>query len=348
MLIAMVHGQSVLANRNLQRVRFICPVCKQPVILRAGQIKVAHFAHIKGGDCAASEGETSEHLLGKKQLYAWAVKRHFSPRYEVYLSAIKQRPDLLIKIGARTVALEYQCSPISLARLQERNRGYQKLNIIVWWILGAPYQQRRLSNVKIAQFTQKIAGRLGLLFWSTTTKKFMYGGHYQLIDFCKTNRPHMTSREIVIQQTKTIDRQLMQGHERLEKIVQHCYQAGHLFSGIPIVAHYSKQHWPAAIYGLTIWQTQVLLQLEQEPINRQWSLEDWFEWLKQDNSQEWLSFPCLPTDYVKIHYFKQFTLQLKRYHIISLNRNVTYVNAPEWFNDGTKKMNYLKNNSEWQ
>ncbi|WP_137597150.1 competence protein CoiA [Paucilactobacillus kaifaensis] len=340
MLVAMENRKLVVANASTQKGCFTCPACNQKVYLRRGTIKIAHFAHTKGADCVASEGETREHLLGKKQLYNWAKQHHFEPVYEVYLPKIKQRPDLLIKINGQSVALEYQCSPISLQRLQERNVGYHKLKMPVWWILGSPYQDRHLTASKVAQFTQLIFNKFDLLFWSTGKRKFMNGENYLYVDFCQPK--HAAPRQVVVQQTKRIEQQIMAGNQRLLPIVQQCYQAGHLFVGIPIVGHHIDKQWPCTLYGLTIWQTQVLLALEKVKFYHQWSLENWFAWLNQIAPEQWLTFPCLlPIDQVKLKYLKEFTIQLQKHQIITVNTCVCYINSPKWFNDSLSKINYI-------
>lgn len=343
MLMAVENGKMVLASSKMKRNHFTCPACNQTVFLRAGSVKIAHFAHAKDSDCVASEGETREHLLGKKQLFNWAKRHQYKPVYEVYLPEIKQRPDLLIKIGRQTVALEYQCSPISLTRLQERNAGYRKMNIKVWWILGSPYRHRRLSNVKVAQFTQFIFNRFDLLFWNTTEERFSYGQQYLKIDFYKKRYSKPWSKQVLMQQTKSINRQVMEGQPHLQEIVQQCYQAGHLFVGIPLVGHYLAEQWPSTCNGLTVWQTQVLLESEKFQLGQQWSLTDWYDWLDQVGQRQWFLFPCLGSlNQIKKKYLQQFTLALQRYNVIAIDQDVSYINLPQWFKDGTAKINYIR------
>lgn len=54
---------------------FVCPMCYQSVILKAGPIKIPHFAHRKKNSCwYEAEAETEEHLrlkqLLRKSVYA--------------------------------------------------------------------------------------------------------------------------------------------------------------------------------------------------------------------------------------------------------------------------------------
>ncbi len=50
--------------------RLACPVCRQAVLLRAGEIKRRHFAHRDLSQCPLSH-ESAEVLAGRATLYAW-------------------------------------------------------------------------------------------------------------------------------------------------------------------------------------------------------------------------------------------------------------------------------------
>ncbi|MDD1403779.1 competence protein CoiA family protein [Ligilactobacillus salivarius] len=45
-----------------------------------------------------SEGETSEHLRGKKLLMTWLRKEGKNPQIEAYLTSLHQRPDICVII----------------------------------------------------------------------------------------------------------------------------------------------------------------------------------------------------------------------------------------------------------
>lgn len=117
---------------------FFCPVCKKQVILKAGNKVIPHFAHRKSEDCPSREGgEGPYHEKGKFMLYQWLKYQGINVRLEVFLSEIKQRPDLLITINRKQIALEYQCARISSEEIRRRNIGYRKLGIQPIWIMGA-------------------------------------------------------------------------------------------------------------------------------------------------------------------------------------------------------------------
>ncbi len=82
------------------------------------------------------KGRLPKHLLGKQQIYEWAAQRGWQSQLEPYLKKIAQRPDILVQIHGQPLALEFQCSPLSVQRLQERNDGYHSQVIGVYWLLG--------------------------------------------------------------------------------------------------------------------------------------------------------------------------------------------------------------------
>ncbi len=106
-----------------------CPGCKEPVMLKKGTLKLPHFAHFAHAACASfSEGETREHLSNKFLLQVWSG----TGKLEAYLPQLKQRPDLLVD----RLAIEVQCSPLSLERMIERTQNYQRHGYFPWWLLG--------------------------------------------------------------------------------------------------------------------------------------------------------------------------------------------------------------------
>lgn len=123
-------------KKKRERPRLHCPGCQSPVLLKAGEQKIAHFAHCKGTTCQTySEGETVEHLQGKRLLLQFVS----SATIEAYLPELKQRPDLL----ADKRALEFQCSPLPFSRFQERTLGYIQAQYQPIWILGSKLQPKR-------------------------------------------------------------------------------------------------------------------------------------------------------------------------------------------------------------
>jgi len=122
---------------------FYCPACNQKVIIKSGVKMIAHFAHRSIAACPSGEGgEGIYHETGKLLLYQWLKKQGLSVRLEVYLSEIRQRPDLLLRIHSKKIALEFQCAAISIEEVRKRNAGYKAAGITPIWILGGNRLER--------------------------------------------------------------------------------------------------------------------------------------------------------------------------------------------------------------
>lgn len=121
---------------------FFCPHCNGQVIIRAGPKTTPHFAHKSVIHCIHQKGEGEYHEQGKLLLYNWLKRQKFSVHLEQYIPEIKQVPDLLLKINDSRIALEFQCSQISINEIIKRNIGYKKANIRPIWILGEKLLKR--------------------------------------------------------------------------------------------------------------------------------------------------------------------------------------------------------------
>jgi competence CoiA-like predicted nuclease len=150
-----------LPQKELQKLKkehpqFYCPVCGEQVILRAGEKVIAHFAHRQNADCITiGGGEGAYHEQGKLALYQWLTAQGLEAELEVYLPEINQRPDLLLQVKKRRIAIEYQCSRISPEEITERTDGYRQAGIHVIWILGERLMKRTGTNTLTADtFTQ--------------------------------------------------------------------------------------------------------------------------------------------------------------------------------------------------
>jgi len=135
-------GKIVFADRILDyNQSFKCPGCNDSVFLKRGITRIAHFSHYARSVCQTfSEGETTEHLNGKKLIYDSLSNRNEIVTMEPYLPELLQRPDLLWKKKDGTsLAIEFQCSPLSSRKMVERTNGYKSAGYDVIWILGSRF-----------------------------------------------------------------------------------------------------------------------------------------------------------------------------------------------------------------
>ncbi|GAB2021783.1 competence protein CoiA [Pseudolactococcus yaeyamensis] len=120
-----------LADLTRQFLR--CPVCKSQVRLKNGHVKIPHFAHVNLANCQYySENESLQHLTLKKRLYHW-FKQTEQVKVEHFLPELQQTPDLLVN---DQIAIEIQCSHLSIQRLRERTETYRAHGYTVLWLMG--------------------------------------------------------------------------------------------------------------------------------------------------------------------------------------------------------------------
>ncbi|HEM6405415.1 TPA: competence protein CoiA [Streptococcus suis] len=147
--------------------RFCCPGCGGLVRYKSGKVLRSHFAHVTLRDCTYfSENESAQHLSLKSSLYKW-LQGQEEVELEAYLPATKQVADLLVN---QQLALEVQCSSLSISRLQERTMAYQQAGIAVLWLLGKDlWLGERLTNLH-KQFLS-FSMNMGFHLWELDDEK---------------------------------------------------------------------------------------------------------------------------------------------------------------------------------
>jgi len=68
-------GRIDFLREEARRGELICPVCKQPVVVRAGEIRIHHFAHRNLGDCPMANEEGAV-LLARSLLFRWLSTKY--------------------------------------------------------------------------------------------------------------------------------------------------------------------------------------------------------------------------------------------------------------------------------
>ncbi|TYC47473.1 competence protein CoiA [Leuconostoc litchii] len=174
-----IKNRYIQASQADKTADYFCPGCREKVILKSGDIKQKHFSHCIGSTCATfTENETLQHLVGKIEI-ADNVQQYGQIQIEAVLPNIQQRPDILLICENKKIAIEYQCSPISQQKLNQRNEGYKKENIQVIWILGDNYFKRRMSQASIIKFMKDNA----LIFYLPEKKHFVHRQQFTKPDF---------------------------------------------------------------------------------------------------------------------------------------------------------------------
>lgn len=336
MLVAKHNGQLIMANVAYPGLKYACPVCNQEVHLRRGKIKVAHFAHCRGAGCSYGEGETEEHLLGKLQIHQWLAQKGITARVEYYLSKISQRPDIMFQWRGQQVVIEFQCSPLSVQRIRERNQGYRFLGIHPYWYLGSPYR-RRLGSEKVTQFTQLINGRPGIWYWDTKQGRLRADfKHYH----CSLTRRARVPRRIINDQVQ----KLMSTTSRQPAVSQLATQVWQRhqvpLSCCPLVCHDVKPSWPVMRAPIIFWRIRVVDWLGEQPLFTAWSSSAWGVRLAEIGQADWLNFPCLVDGgLIRQRLITAFTQELCQWGIIALvDQQYVLLKHPHWFEQVSDKI----------
>lgn len=130
-----------------RKTSFYCPCCQGRVYVKAGRIKIPHFAHASYETCDfATEGESQEHLQGKKQLYEWLIEQGLDVEIEKYFPQFKQRADLYFESRGKKYAIEFQCSIITLEDIKRRTQMYFHHHITPIWILNSRLLKSKYQN----------------------------------------------------------------------------------------------------------------------------------------------------------------------------------------------------------
>lgn len=102
-------GEVLAAEVEPQDGPFHCPECAEPVILKQGRVKIAHFAHYPGVDCAyasASGGESEEHRLAKQEIFQALLQVPGVRDVRLERSLRGVRPDVSCRINGEMVAID--------------------------------------------------------------------------------------------------------------------------------------------------------------------------------------------------------------------------------------------------
>nr|WP_289039100.1 competence protein CoiA family protein [uncultured Allobacillus sp.] len=289
------HGKLITAyKKNEQEISqlrhdaFTCPECNEKVILRAGRIKVPHFAHEQQGSCSVRQGESAEHLNGKIDIKQWCHYQGYPSALEYALPEVGQRIDVVAKIGKTPVAFEYQCASISLEEFEARTNGIRKAGFMPIWIFGEQYLNSlynhsfRLSPLmksaitKEPPFNQPI-----LLFYSTSQKRLTILTQFFSSQFrCFVQRKHIPLQKVGIelfrnmpmnfpltnfktywlkekQRLRTMQRKHTSEHDK--KFMLMLYQQYLHPQYLPACIHLPVQSSYRLLIPNYIWQTQFLL-----------------------------------------------------------------------------------------
>ena len=227
---------------------FVCPACSGAVRFKKGKVLQPHFAHISLEECRFyRENESAEHLSLKAELFRWAAQTE-EVEVEAFLPALQQIADLLVD---GKLALEVQCSPLSIERLQERTFSYRQHGYQVLWLLGRKLWLKD-SLTRLQKDFLYFSKNMGFHLWELDqekqvlrlkylihedlhgkvqhkTKNFPFG-HGQLLDILRLPFQKQEMNSFLAQQDPQIcsyiRRQLYYQQPRWMRLQAQLYQAG--------------------------------------------------------------------------------------------------------------------------
>lgn len=146
---------------------FTCPACHRAVRSRCGQVMRPHFAHYQRQACDFfTENESQEHLSLKAQLYK-SLLNQSSVQVEAVLPDLGQVADLLVN---GELALEVQCSRLSIERLRQRTQAYRQHGYQVRWLLGEKLWLKESLSALQKQFLY-FSKNMGFHLWELDEAK---------------------------------------------------------------------------------------------------------------------------------------------------------------------------------
>ncbi|MBT2653873.1 hypothetical protein J7E81_01255 [Bacillus sp. ISL-18] len=206
--------ETLMSLRNKEE--FVCPICRETVLLKLGDQRIFHFAHKQGSQCRESfENESYEHVEGKRQLFQWLSTQNIPSELEYYDRNIQQRPDIMFKFKGQKFALEYQCSLLPEKVFRKRTITYLENGYTPFWVLSSSHlhQKRRnlitLSNFHYSFLRYASSGRLYIPAYSSEKQLFQLVESITPISI-KNSFAHVSSRPI---QTLELDSVLESNHD---------------------------------------------------------------------------------------------------------------------------------------
>jgi competence protein CoiA len=199
LLTALTESNNIVNTLNFTRLQlkslttiknqFYCPHCKSPLQLKVGYQKIPHFAHISTKTCSfTNQSESIQHLTSKKLLYDLLKTKYDQVHLEHYFHNVEQIADIWLETDTDSIAIELQCSSISISELRRRTKGYLSSRIQPLWILVQPITHRLpLSLTSFQQSFIRYSSTLGyfLLQFSPEERQFNIYTHLVPISLTK-------------------------------------------------------------------------------------------------------------------------------------------------------------------
>lgn len=143
--------------------RYQCPECKEPLRVKKGSYRLAHFYHIRKSPYCRLYSKKEDHYLFQKEIQERLLSSYHIELEKPFLE-IQRIADLVWE--EKKIIIEIQCSPIFPREVQQRIQDYAKLGYRVLWLLDD-----RLFNKKILRPSERLLRGLNSYFFSFQREK---------------------------------------------------------------------------------------------------------------------------------------------------------------------------------
>lgn len=152
-----------------------CPWCQAPVVIRAGRIKVRHFAHKHLDECPYAN-EAAEKLLGRQVLYEWLKTKVESGDIE-----LEVLPDGLELPLPLDVLLHRDSKRFGYWCLHRNIRSWEERDLLLQAVRRTEKSDMHLHVVFSSKLLNLIDDRPELVRLSTTQRDLMHGSQYDTL-----------------------------------------------------------------------------------------------------------------------------------------------------------------------
>jgi competence protein CoiA len=122
-------------NATLADAPFVCPQCRNELILCRGGAATLHFVHKASLPCSYDFGESEAHRRAKNEIHDTLLSHPDADQVQLELPLGGVRPDVFARIRGVPVAIEVQISTLSPETIIHRTEEYTRLGIYVLWLL---------------------------------------------------------------------------------------------------------------------------------------------------------------------------------------------------------------------
>lgn len=130
-------GQRVIGWEANKENSYYCPSCEEKLIIRQGEIKIHHFAHVAETKCKYGIGETEEHLLMKKSLYQKFLHCNLYKNVQLEHRLGEHIADIYLQNRqGKRIVVECQVSDIDILEFKKRTASYSYQEIYTLWIFS--------------------------------------------------------------------------------------------------------------------------------------------------------------------------------------------------------------------